>query len=152
VSARDWPDIAGELTPEGHRLPVRVYYEDTDFSGLVYHASYVRFLERGRSDFLRLLGIGHREFAAEPGAPAFAVRRMTVEFHRPARIDDLVMVETSVQEITGSRLILRQAVTRGADRLVEAEVTVVVVDQSGRPRRIPALARDRLTGSASPPA
>ena len=86
-----WPDLAGRLVPGGHVLPVRVYFEDTDFSGVVYHGSYIRFMERGRSDFLRLLGVGHHALdSGEHGESlAFAVRKLVVDFLKPARIDDL---------------------------------------------------------------
>lgn len=148
--------IAGSLAAGGHRLPVRIYYEDTDFSGIVYHASYLRFLERGRTDFLRLMGIGHRELAdGRHGEPlAFAVRAMTLEFLAPARIDDVVVVETAFRSVGGARLLLAQKIIAGdgpgggAGRvLVEAEVTVVVISPEGKPRRLPAALRSRL-GSA----
>ena len=91
-----WPDLAGRLIPGGHVLPVRVYFEDTDFSGVVYHGAYIRYMERGRSDYLRKLGVGHDALdRGEHGEPlAFAVRRIAVEFLRPARIDDVLEVET----------------------------------------------------------
>ena len=85
----DWPDLAGQIEGETHVLHIRIYFEDTDFSGRVYHARYLHFLERGRSDYLRLLGISHRELAVE-GA-AFAVRHMEIDFLKAAEIDDLVV-------------------------------------------------------------
>src|ERR1700690_2141793 len=106
-----WPHLPGRLDGNRHILPVRVYFEDTDFSGVVYHGSYVRFMERGRTDFLRLSGIGpdalsRGEHSGDEADPlAFAVRRMTLEFLRPARIDDLLEVETRVGEIGGARII-----------------------------------------------
>ena len=150
MTHREWPDIAGRLLEGGHVLPVRIYYEDTDFSGLVYHAGYLRFMERGRSDFLRLIGVGHGALAAEEGSPGFAVRRMAIEFHRPARMDDLVEVETKLAELTGSRIILAQRVLREDHCLAEAEVTVAIVDKTGRPRRIPTSIRDHLKGLTEP--
>ena len=146
----DWADISGRLTEAGHVLPVRIYYEDTDFSGLVYHAGYLRFMERGRSDFLRLLGIGHGPLAESEGRLAFAVRRMTIDFVRPARMDDLVEVHTIATQLTASRIFLRQRIERAGQVLTEAEVVVVVVDAGGRPRRIPASVRDRMPLSALP--
>lgn len=142
-----WPDVAGRLTPGGgHVMPVRIYFEDTDFSGVVYHGSYIRFMERGRSDFVRLLGVGHTSLdAGEHGEQlAFAVRRIHIDFLKPARIDDLVEVETVVRDIAGARLILGQTVRRGDLTLVEAEVTVVLITREGRARRIPPSVRERL--------
>ncbi len=143
TDAQGWPDLAGRLTTVAagrrHVLPVRVYFEDTDFSGLVYHASYVRFCERGRSDFLRLLGNNHRALidgsdGREPSA--FVVRRMTLEFLKPARIDEVLEVTTSVREMTAATLVRDQVVTRGSDQLFEAQVTVVLVSRSGKVLRI----------------
>jgi acyl-CoA thioester hydrolase len=149
--AEAWSHIAGRLIPGGHVLPVRIYFEDTDFSGVVYHGSYIRFMERGRSDFVRLIGVGHGELhKGEHGEPlAFAVRRIHVDFLKPARIDDLVEVETRVLDMGGARIVLRQTVKRGGETLVEAEVTVVIVNHQGRARRIPDSLRDVLTGSAA---
>ena len=123
-------DLAGRLTRAGHVLYQRVYFEDTDFSGLVYHARYLHFLERGRSDWLRLLGVHHRDLAAE--GLAFAVRRMEIDFLRPARIDDVLAIETRRQEIGGARIALRQSVRCDGDILVEALVTAALVGPAGR--------------------
>jgi acyl-CoA thioester hydrolase len=148
-----WPDLAGRLAGGRHVLPVRVYFEDTDFSGVVYHASYLRFMERGRTDFLRLAGIGHRALdrgEADGGERlAFAVRRMTLEFFKPARIDDLLEVETRVAEMTGARIVLQQAVRLGDARLVTADVTVALVDGRGRVQRLPAEMRGRLVAAGT---
>ena len=143
TTANNWPDLAGRLIEDaagrGHVLPVRVYFEDTDFSGLVYHASYVRWCERGRSDFLRLLGGDHRRLidgsdGAEPAA--FVVRRMTFDFLKPARIDELLEVVTRVKAVGAASLTLVQSVRRAETTLVEAEVTVVLISVSGKPLRI----------------
>ena len=114
--AEDWPHIAGRLVPGGHLLPVRIYFEDTDFSGVVYHGSYIRFMERGRSDFVRLVGVGHTELhKGEHGEPlAFAVRRIHADFLKPGRIDDLLEVETRVLDLAGARIVLRQTISRGS--------------------------------------
>lgn len=125
----------GELTPFGHVTEVRVYYEDTDFSGAVYHANYLKFCERARSDFLRLLGVHHHELAAD--GSGFVVRRMLCDFLRPARIDDLLTVETRLREASGARMSLAQSIRRGVETLFTAEVMVAIVDGSGRPRRLP---------------
>jgi acyl-CoA thioester hydrolase len=140
-----WPDLAGRLVPGGHVLPIRVYFEDTDFSGVVYHANYLRFMERGRSDFLRLLGIGHE--ALDEGQLAFAVSRMNLEFLKPARIDQLLEVDTRVGGITGARIILNQRIRHGDAILVEATVTVTLISRSGRVQRLPADLRGRLVAA-----
>ncbi|SEP60165.1 (3S)-malyl-CoA thioesterase [Faunimonas pinastri] len=127
--------LAGELTGFGHRLLQRVYFEDTDFSGLVYHARYLHFAERARSDYLRLLGVHHAELAGE--GLAFAVRHMELDFLKPARIDDILRVETRPAEVSGARLRLGQKVFRGEDLLFEAAVTVVLIGPGGRPQRMP---------------
>ncbi|MBP0614219.1 tol-pal system-associated acyl-CoA thioesterase [Jiella mangrovi] len=131
--------LAGRLTEEGHRLEVRVYFEDTDFSGVVYHARYLHFLERGRSDFLRLKGIGHRELMSGAfGAPmAFAVRRMELDFLRPARIDDVLTVTTTTRQLGGARILLDQRISRGEELLIEAKVKVAVISPEGKPMRMP---------------
>lgn len=143
--------MAGRLVKDqagvGHVLPVRVYFEDTDFSGLVYHGSYVRWCERGRSDFLRLLGNSHRDLdmgadAREPAA--FVVRRMRLEYLKPARIDDILTVRTRVKEIGAATLTLDQAVYRDDICLFEAEVMVVLISRSGKPQRIGRMIRDAL--------
>lgn len=143
MSEQSWPDLAGRLVEDdGHRrhvLPVRVYFEDTDFSGLVYHASYVRWCERGRSDFLRLLGNDHRELISgadgrEPAA--FVVRRMSLEYLKPARIDEILEVRTRLLELGAASLTLQQSIVRDGVTLFEAQVMVVLVSVSGKPLRI----------------
>jgi acyl-CoA thioester hydrolase len=141
--------LSGELVGDGHRLPVRVYFEDTDFSGVVYHGALIRFLERGRSDFLRLLGIHHAALAAgRYGEPLFfAVRDLSVRFVRPARIDDLVEVATAPRRLTAARITLAQAITRAGEPIAEASVEVVLIDTAGRPRRLPPAMREKLASS-----
>jgi acyl-CoA thioester hydrolase len=146
-----WPDLAGRLLVDDkgrcHVLPIRVYFEDTDFSGLVYHGSYVRWCERGRSDFLRLIGSDHRallEGAAGREPAAFVVRRMTLEFLRPARIDDVLEVRTRVKETTAATLTLDQRISHGGRDIFTAEVMVVLVSQSGKPLRLSSALRDAL--------
>jgi len=126
---------AGRILEGRHVLSVRVYYEDTDFSGIVYHANYLRFCERGRSDMLRIIGIAHRELNRT--GLAFAVRRMNCDFLKPAVIDDLLDVVTRPTEIGGARLMLDQSVLRGDETLFTAEVTLALIDATGRPRRLP---------------
>ncbi|MGE0237442.1 MAG: tol-pal system-associated acyl-CoA thioesterase [Parvibaculaceae bacterium] len=135
----EWPELAGRIERGLHRLPVRVYYEDTDFSGAVYHANYLKFCERGRSDCLRLLGIHHHEmhWHETEGRMGFVVRRMICDFRKPARIDDLLEVETRFRDMAGARMELDQTVLRKAEILFAAEVTVALVDAAGRPKRFP---------------
>ena len=128
------PEIAGRIAQGMHVLPVRVYYEDTDFSGAVYHANYLKFCERARSDALRLLGIHHRELQGKLG---FVVRRITCDYLKPSGIDDMLLVETRFIEIGGARLELDQRICRDGEVIFTAKVTVAVVDAQGRPRRIP---------------
>ncbi len=129
-----WPDISGRFEGKVHRLPIRVYYEDTDFSGAVYHANYLKFCERARSDCLRLLGIHHSEMH---GTASFVVRRMVCDFLKPALIDNLLEVETRFVEFAGARMELIQTVLRAGEKLFEAQVTVALVDGQGRPKRLP---------------
>ena len=135
-----WPDIAGKIEEGVHRLAVRVYYEDTDFSGAVYHANYLKFCERGRSDCLRLLGVHHHElhWHETDGRMGFVVRRMLCEFLKPARIDDLLVVESRFKELRGARMEIAQQVMRQNELLFSAEVTAALVDANGRPKRMPA--------------
>jgi acyl-CoA thioester hydrolase len=128
-----------------HLLPIRVYYEDTDFSGVVYHASYLRFMERGRTELIRDLGIDQRELFDGGTALAFAVRGMNIEFLRPALMDDMLTVETAPVDMKGASMTVSQRVLRGEDVLVTAEVKVVCVG-GGRARRIPDGLRARLGG------
>ncbi|MCB1377919.1 MAG: tol-pal system-associated acyl-CoA thioesterase [Alphaproteobacteria bacterium] len=139
-----WPDLAGRLSGGRHFLPVRVYYEDTDVGGVVYHANYLRYCERGRTDLLRMLGI--RQSALED--LGFVVRRMECEFLRPGRLDDLLVVETSCSAVMGARLTLQQQVLRSGEVLFSAAVTVALIDGRGRPRRLPADMLARLKSLA----
>lgn len=126
---------AGRFEGREHRLPVRVYYEDTDFTGLVYHANYVRYFERGRSDCLRLMGIGHAELLDGDLPMAFVVSKMALSFLKPARIDDELVVRTRYDAVKGPRLLISQEITCGDDVLCRAEVVVVCIHTDGRPRR-----------------
>ena len=128
-----------------HKLSVRVYYEDTDFSGFVYHASYLRFMERGRTEMLRELGLLQRDLAlSEPaGALFFVVRAMEIDFRRPAHMDDLLSIETSLDAIGGASFVLRQEARRGDELLCAARVTVALVSNA-KPHRLPAAIRDKF--------
>src|SRR5712672_687140 len=132
--------IDGEIRDGRHHMQVRVYYEDTDFSQRVYHASYLRFMERGRTSYLRLLGADHRALfeATEKEAPGFAfvVRSMTIEFLKPARMDDVLDIVTTPEEVKGASITLLQQCRRGEDVLCEAHVRVAFIS-GGRARPIP---------------
>lgn len=125
-----------------HHFPVRIYYEDTDFSGNVYHAAYLKFFERGRTEFLRDLGVHHAELAKD--GVAFAVRAMDIQFDGAAHIDDLLDVTTSVEAMTGARLTLRQAILRDGVVLTRANVVVVAINVAGGATRMPKAIRDKL--------
>lgn len=131
--------LSGELTPFGHRLKARVYYADTDFSGVVYHARYLEFFERGRSDFLRLVGVHHTALAAgERGEKiVWVVRRMEIDFRGPARIDDVLTIDTRTESVSGARIFMAQEIRRGDDLLIEAKVEAAIISESGKPRRFP---------------
>ena len=127
----------------GVLLPVRVYYEDTDFSGVVYHASYLRFMERGRTEMIRAFGIEQRELFDGDTPLGFAVRKMTIDFIRPAVMDDLLDIETRCVAARGATMDVEQRVLRGPEELVTAKVLVACVG-GGRARRIPDGLRRRL--------
>jgi acyl-CoA thioester hydrolase len=132
--------LDGEIRDGRHVLTVRVYYEDTDFSGIVYHANYLRYMERGRTNYLRLLGADHRVLfeETEKEAPGFAfvVRSMSIDFLKPARMDDVLEILTEPQKVKGASITLQQRVTHGDELLVEARVRVAFVS-GGRARPIP---------------
>jgi acyl-CoA thioester hydrolase len=129
--------LEGAITSGVHRLSMRVYYEDTDFSGNVYHANYLKFCERGRSDFLRVLGIDQNAMLGG-AATLFVVRRMSCEFLRPAKFDDVLTVVTRPGEMAGARFELSQEVLRGEVVVFSAAVTVALIDGQGKPKRMPA--------------
>ena len=132
--------LDGEIRDGRHVLTVRVYYEDTDFTGIVYHANYLRYMERGRTNYLRLLGTDHRalfeQTAKEAPGFAFVVRSMNIEFLKPARMDDVLEVFTEPHEIRGASITLQQRIMRGEELLVEASVRVAFISD-GRARPIP---------------
>ncbi|MDR5654062.1 tol-pal system-associated acyl-CoA thioesterase [Ruixingdingia sedimenti] len=126
-----------------HVHPVRVYYEDTDLAGIVYYANYLKFIERGRSEWVRALGLDQARLKAEEGV-VFAVRRVEADYLSPARFDDLLEVCTAPESLTGARIVLMQDVWRGAERLFSARVTLVALTAAGTPGRIPRRLRDAL--------
>jgi len=122
-----------------HRLPVRVYYEDTDAGGIAYHAAHVRFFERGRTEMLRAVGVSQAELNAAPEAERllFVVRRITVDYLKPARLDDLLEVTTAVREISGPRITIDQVIRLGETTIATAEVLVVAIGADMRPAKVP---------------
>jgi acyl-CoA thioester hydrolase len=131
-----------------HRFAVRVYYEDTDAGGIVYHAQYLCFAERARTELLRTVGVDHGQLLQEEGG-VFAVRRALVEFHRPARLDDLLVVETSLKGARGARLDLRQEIKRDVQTLVTIDIDLAFITPDLRPRRLPACVKAGFAAMAS---
>ena len=131
--------LSGRMTETGHELRARVYYADTDFSGAVYHARYLEFLERGRSDFLRLVGVHHTDLqAGQAGEPLYwVVRRMEIDFRAAARIDDVLTISTRVAETGKARIRMAQEIRRGDALLISAGVEAALINGEGRPRRFP---------------
>jgi len=135
---------AGWLDGRAHLLPVRVYYEDTDFTGVVYHANYLRYFERGRSDFLRLAGVSHSDLLERPDPAAFAVTKMVIDFRAAARIDDALVVRTTYDRAKGPRLYITQEIRRGEQVITTAEVEAACIDLAGKARRPPSGLIDQL--------
>ena len=137
----------GEFRSGVHRMAVRVYYEDTDAAGIVYYANWLRFLERGRTEFLRALGITQSSLMRHEAAEwrAFAVRRLEIEYLGPARLDDALVIETSVEEARGASVLMKQRAVCDGMRLVEARVRVACLDVRGRAARLPAQLLTALT-------
>jgi len=135
---------AGRFEGRVHLLPVRVYYEDTDFTGLVYHGNYVRYFERGRSDFLRMAGVSHSDLLVGDSPSAFVVTRMEIDFRLPARIDDALLVNTTYDSARGARLFITQKITRDGALIAQAVVEAACISLDGRPRKPPPGLVDRL--------
>ena len=128
---------SGQIVDREHLLPVRVYYEDTDFTGVVYHANYLRYFERGRSDFLRLRGVSHTELRGREVPMAFVVRRMEVDFAKAARVDDALVIHTVYEAQKGPRVLIRQWIERGGEIIASAAVEVACIRLDGRPLKPP---------------
>ena len=131
----------GNFDGKAHILPIRIYYEDTDLSGMVYHANYLRYMERGRTEFFRLAGVAQMADLESAEPTAWAIRNVEIKFHSPARVDDALSVHTILTSISGARLAARQRLFSGKTLLIEA----CIVTLSGRPRRIPENIRALLT-------
>ena len=118
-----------------HWIAVRVYYEDTDFTGMVYHANYLRFFERGRSDHLRDAGVSHQSLLAREDPAAFTLTNVNVTYRKPGKVDDLLHIRTRYLGMDGPRIRFSQACLRGTELLAEAEITAVMIHADGRLRR-----------------
>ncbi|MCR9268366.1 MAG: YbgC/FadM family acyl-CoA thioesterase [Hyphomonadaceae bacterium] len=118
-----------------HWLNIRVYYEDTDFTGMVYHANYLRFFERGRSDFLRDAGVSHQTLLARDTPAAFTLTNVEVDYKRAARVDDLLTIRTRSLGVKGVRMYFQQTCLRGDEVIAEGRITAVMIHADGRPMR-----------------
>jgi len=136
--------VSGALRDNAHYLYARIYYADTDFSGFVYHGRYLEFFERGRTDFLRLQGVHHIDLDAGSlgDEVVWVVRRMEIDYRSPAKMDDLIEIETQVSEIRGARVIMAQKIRCEQRLLCEAKVEAVMITKDGQPRRVPDAWRD----------
>lgn len=126
----------GYFQDKVHILPISIYYEDTDLSGMVYHANYLRYMERGRTEFFRLAGVARARLEDEEPT-AWTLRRVAVEYFRPARLDDQVAVHSVLTEVSGARLKVLQRVRRGGELLVEGRIEACITTLTGKPRRLP---------------
>ncbi|HEV7435014.1 MAG TPA: tol-pal system-associated acyl-CoA thioesterase [Pseudorhizobium sp.] len=144
--------LSGELTEAGHRLVQRVYYEDTDFSGLIYHARYLHFLERGRTDYLRCLGCQQSNLlTSDEEGLVFVVHRMEIDFKLPAKMDDVLTILTATEKAGGAKMVLNQEIRRGQTLLIVARVVIAVINRHGRPRRLPEAIAQKFLGVQAPP-
>lgn len=126
-----------------HTFPVHVYYEDTDLAGIVYYANYLKFIERARTEWVRDLGVDQVKLKEDEGV-VFAVRRLEADYLSPAKFDDDLTVETELEAMTGVRIVLSQQVKRGEELLFSAQVTLVALNETGHPARLPAVLRRNL--------
>jgi len=128
--------LVGRFIGKTHQFAVRIYYEDTDLSGIVYHANYLRYMDRARSDMLRLAGIDQRA-GIEQGLGAYAVTELRIRYRAPARLEDDLLIESEVASVRAASCSISQRIVRGAMLLTEAEVTAALISPEGRPRRQP---------------
>jgi acyl-CoA thioester hydrolase len=135
----------GRFEGKVHILPVRIYYEDTDLSGVVYHANYLRYMERGRTEFFHAAGIAKLAELDGPDAFAWTLRKVQLDYLRPARLDDLIEVHTKAVSLTGARMCAEQDIFCGGHRLTHGTVEACIITLAGKPRRIPQDTRDKLS-------
>jgi len=136
LDPKDLPSM-GYFDGRQHFYPIRVFYEDTDFSGVVYYANYLRFLERARSSFFRLAGVGHAELLERDVPLAFVIRKINLDYKRSAKIDDVLSVMTTYDSFKGARLMVTQKIYRGEELLLTADSEAACIDLDGRPKRAP---------------
>jgi acyl-CoA thioester hydrolase len=137
-------DGFGKFEGRVHVLPIRIYYEDTDLSGIVYHANYLRYMERGRSEYFRCAGISKLAVLDDEQPWAWTLRRVSLEYRKPARVDDLIEVHTAAVSLTAARLIADQKIYAGGELLTRATVEACIISLAGKPKRIPTELRDKL--------
>jgi acyl-CoA thioester hydrolase len=135
----------GHFDGKTHVLPLRVYYEDTDLSGVVYHANYLRYMERARTEFFRLAGVTKMADLDSEEPTAWAIREVRASYHRPARVDDALSVHTQLITISGARIEALQKIHAGKILLVEGRIEACIITLTGKPRRLPQSLRDLLT-------
>ena len=135
----------GHFDGKTHVLPLRVYYEDTDLSGVVYHANYLRYMERARTEFFRLAGVTKMADLDSEEPTAWAIREVRASYHRPARVDDALTVRTQLVAISGARIEALQRIHAGKILLVEGRIEACIITLTGKPRRLPQSLRDLLT-------
>jgi acyl-CoA thioester hydrolase len=135
----------GHFEGKTHVLPLRVYYEDTDLSGVIYHANYLRYMERGRTEFFRSAGISKIEGLEQQEPTAWALRHAAIEFLRPGRMDDTLQVHTMLTGLSGARLLARQRIYADDILLTDGRIEACIITLTGKPRRIPQDIRDLLT-------
>jgi acyl-CoA thioester hydrolase len=151
ADVQDQP-AGGRFAEGAHRFPMRVYFEDTDLTGVVYHANYLRFMERARSDMLRVAGIDQRG-AMEGGTGYYAVAGLAIRYRRPARLDDALLILSTVIDVRAASCVIQQRVMRGLELVADADVTAAFLGPDGRPRRQPVAWIDafrRLQGDLGP--
>lgn len=136
-------NILGWFDGRVHKYPVHIFYEDTDFSGVVYHANYLRFFERARSSFLNLLGITHANLWDEYQM-AFTIRKIAIEYKAPARVDDQLVVHTTYDRIKGARLFISQSCYLGERLMITANSEAACITADGKPRRAPEFLKEKL--------
>jgi acyl-CoA thioester hydrolase len=134
----------GRFEGKVHILPIRIYYEDTDLSGVVYHANYLRYMERGRSEFFRACGITKLADLESAEPSAWTLRKVQLDYMRPARLDDLIEVHTKATSLTGARMCAEQDIFCNGHKLTRGTVEACIITLSGKPRRIPQETRDKL--------
>jgi acyl-CoA thioester hydrolase len=140
----------GSFDGKTHVLPISVYYEDTDLSGVVYHANYLRYMERGRTEFFRLAGISKMAGLEDDEPTAWAIRRVEVDYHRPARLDDLIEVRTSLTALSGARMKAVQNIVCGDVLLATGRIEACITTLTGKARRLPRNVAETLAPFVAP--